>query len=95
MDGEEVIRRQIKMPDRREGTMQGDVVHSCHTYRSSSEFFLLIANSMAEVPALNLFAISATKIPISCSTELPLPDPTGLKASCAALTFGREYKTVC
>ena len=34
----------------------------------------LIANSMAEVPALNLLAISAIEIPIFCNTELPLPD---------------------
>jgi hypothetical protein len=40
--------------------------------------FLLIANSMAEVPALKLFAISAIEIPISYNTELPKSDSTEL-----------------
>src|SRR4030042_2861208 len=54
--------------------MLGNVVHNCHTYRPSSEFFLLIANSMDEVPALNLLAISAIEIPIlGCPSSLRQP----------------------
>jgi hypothetical protein len=50
--------------------MQGNIIHSCHTYRPSLEFILLIANSMAEFPALNLFAISAIKIlAMDCVTQ--------------------------
>jgi hypothetical protein len=42
--------------------MLGDLVYSCHIYRYPSEFFLLIAKSIDEVPALNLLAISAIEI---------------------------------
>jgi hypothetical protein len=31
----------------------------------------MIANSTANIPALNLLTISAIDIPISCNTELP------------------------
>jgi hypothetical protein len=42
----------------------GDVVHNYHNFRPS-EFLLLIAIAMAEVPTPNLLAISAIEIPVS------------------------------
>ena len=43
--------------------VNGDVVHNYHNFRPS-EFRLLIAIAMAEVPTPNLLAISAIGIPI-------------------------------
>jgi hypothetical protein len=64
----------LECPD----SMRGDVVTIVTFYRPFLEVLLSITNSMAEVPALNLLAISAIETPISYNTELPKPDTTVL-----------------